>query len=149
MRQILQSVWASPTSAVGLGIGACCLPFGARWRVHTGVLEISGGGVSWLLEHCTLLEGGAMAITFGEVVLARSGAAHDLTRRHERVHVRQARRWGPFFIPAYLLRQRLGMVARHRGVSWQHLRNRGLQNRTGLCRGNLAMCVQPWRYHQL
>ena len=28
---------------------------------------------------------------------------HDLTRTHERVHVRQCERWGPLFIPAYLL----------------------------------------------
>jgi hypothetical protein len=102
VRQISQSVWSAPTSALGLGIGVCCLPFGARWRIHSGVVEISGGGVAWLLEHATVLEGGALAITLGEVVLARTEAAHDLTRRHERVHVRQARRWGPFFIPAYL-----------------------------------------------
>jgi hypothetical protein len=58
--------------------------------------------VAWLLEHATVLEGGALALTLGEVVLARTEAAHDLTRKHERVHVRQARRWGPLFIPAYL-----------------------------------------------
>ncbi len=58
--------------------------------------------VGWLLEHATLLEGGALAITFGDVVLGRSEAALDMTREHERVHVRQAHRWGPFFIPAYL-----------------------------------------------
>jgi hypothetical protein len=102
LRQISQSLWTSPTSVVGLAIGGCCFPFGARWQLHSGVIEISGGGVAWLLEHATLLEGGALAITFGEVVLARTPAVHDLTRTHERIHVRQARRWGPFFIPAYL-----------------------------------------------
>ena len=96
------TIWAAPTSAVGLFLGACCRPWGARFTRHTGVIEIHGPGVSWMLEHCTLLEGGALAITFGEVVLARAAAAHDLTRSHERIHVRQCRRWGPFFIPAYL-----------------------------------------------
>ena len=30
-------------------------------------------------------------------------AALDRSRAHERVHVRQCERWGPLFIPAYLL----------------------------------------------
>jgi hypothetical protein len=99
---LLRTAWTLPTSAVGFLIGACCFPFGAQWRLHTGVIEISGEGIAWLLEHGTVLEGGALAITFGDVVLARTEAAHDLTRKHERIHVRQAHRWGPFFIPAYL-----------------------------------------------
>ena len=77
-------------------------PSAPRWQFVDGVLEFHGGGVAWLLEHATLLEGGAMAITFGDVVLGARTAALDLTRKHERVHVRQCHRWGPFFIPAYL-----------------------------------------------
>jgi hypothetical protein len=100
---LLRTLWTLPTTAVGLLIGVPCLPFGTRVQAHTGVLEFHSGPVAWLLEHATLLEGGALAITFGEVVLGRSVAALDLTRAHERVHVRQARRWGPLFIPAYLL----------------------------------------------
>ncbi len=42
-------------------------------------------------------------MTLGHVVLARDELLHDLTRSHERVHVRQCERWGPFFLPAYLL----------------------------------------------
>jgi hypothetical protein len=97
----LQSLWAFPTTAVGLAIGTLALPFGARWQRHSGVIEIHGGPVTWLLQHATLLEGGALAMTLGEVVLGVSPAALDLTRTHERVHVRQCRRWGPFFLPAY------------------------------------------------
>ncbi len=67
----------------------------------TGVWEFYGGGVAWLLEHAVPIDGGARALTLGEVVLGRSVAALDLTREHERVHVAQCRRWGPFFIPAY------------------------------------------------
>ncbi len=98
----LISLWAFPTTAVGLAVGTLCLPFGARWTRHSGVIEIHGGGVTWLLEHATLLQGGALAMTLGEVVLGVTPAALDLTREHERVHVRQCRRWGPFFLPAYL-----------------------------------------------
>ena len=42
-------------------------------------------------------------MALGHVVLARDQAALDRTRSHERVHVRQAERWGPLFVPAYLL----------------------------------------------
>ena len=42
-------------------------------------------------------------MTLGHVVLGRSAAALDLSQAHELVHVRQYERWGPLFIPAYLL----------------------------------------------
>ena len=72
-------------------------------RVVDGVLEVHGGLVTWILTHCTLLEGGASAMTLGHVVLGRDELLLDLTRDHERVHVRQCERWGPLFLPAYLL----------------------------------------------
>jgi hypothetical protein len=119
---ILRTLWTFPTTAVGLLVGGLCVPLGARWQWVDGVLECHGGGVAWLLEHATLLEGGALAITFGDVVLGRSTAALDLTRRHERVHVRQAHRWGPLFIPAYLLASLIAWVQKrgaYRGNSFE------------------------------
>lgn len=100
---IARTLWTLPTTAVGLLVGGLCTPWGSRWQYVDGVLECHSGAVAWLLEHATPLAGGAMAITFGDVVLGCSPAALDLTRTHERVHVRQAHRWGPLFIPAYLL----------------------------------------------
>jgi hypothetical protein len=44
-----------------------------------------------------------MAMTLGHTVIGRTTAALDLSRRHELVHVRQYERWGPLFIPAYLI----------------------------------------------
>jgi hypothetical protein len=41
-------------------------------------------------------------MTLGHVVIGRNQDALNGTRAHERVHVRQCERWGPFFIPAYL-----------------------------------------------
>ena len=41
-------------------------------------------------------------MTLGHVVLGRDQASLDRSRAHERVHVRQAERWGPLFLPAYL-----------------------------------------------
>jgi len=109
---LLRTLWTFPTTAVGLLIGGLCVPLGARWHLVDGVLECHGGGVAWLLEHATLLQGGALAITFGDVVLGRTPSALELTRRHERVHVRQAHRWGPFFIPAYLLASLIAWLQR-------------------------------------
>lgn len=42
------------------------------------------------------------AITFGHVVLCVDKADARLLA-HELVHVRQYERWGPFFVPAYLI----------------------------------------------
>jgi hypothetical protein len=55
------------------------------------------------LRSCTPLAGGAITMTLGHVVIGQNASALDLTRAHERVHVRQYELWGPFFLPAYLL----------------------------------------------
>lgn len=96
-------LWTFPTTAVGLMIALPATLFGARWQVREGVLECYGGLVGVLLRRGTLLPGGAMAITFGDLILGRNAEALEACRYHEQVHVRQAHRWGPFFIPAYLL----------------------------------------------
>lgn len=44
----------------------------------------------------------AAAMTLGHVVLGCTPEDLDRTRRHERVHVQQYERWGPFFCVAYL-----------------------------------------------
>jgi hypothetical protein len=96
-------LWALPTTAVGLLVVAIALLTGGRAARHTGVLECSGGFASFLLRRCTLLPGGAKAMTLGHVVIACSPRLLDETRAHERVHVRQCERWGPLFLPAYAL----------------------------------------------
>ncbi|MEW6252049.1 MAG: hypothetical protein AB1716_15525 [Planctomycetota bacterium] len=96
-------VWTLPTTAVGLALVPLALVTRGRARLVAGVLEVHGGAASWFLRRCTPRAGGAQAMTLGHVVLGTSAAALDATRRHERVHVRQAECWGPLFIPAYLL----------------------------------------------
>jgi len=66
------------------------------------VLEFWGPPIALVLRRLPPLRGAA-AVTFGHVVLGRSLADLNCTRAHELVHVRQYERWGPFFIPAYLL----------------------------------------------
>jgi hypothetical protein len=102
--RVLVYAWAFPTTSVGLlflPLALAARTGGAR--VVDGVLELHGGPVDGFLRHCTLLQGGASAMTLGHVVLGRDQRLLDLTRRHERVHVRQCERWGPLFIPAYLI----------------------------------------------
>ena len=94
--------WAAPTSAVGLVFAALALP-GGHFRLVDGVLEVCGGWLPAVLRRATPLAGGATAVALGHVVLARDPACLAGSRAHERVHVRQAERWGPFFLPAYLL----------------------------------------------
>jgi hypothetical protein len=94
-------LWALPTTAIGLVLGAPALVSGGTMRWVDGVLEIHGGFVAHFLSEWTLLEGGAEAMTLGHIVLGRDRHSLEWTRAHERVHVRQCERWGPLFLPAY------------------------------------------------
>src|SRR5439155_24376499 len=101
LRRACAYAWALPTTSIGL----CFVPLavlggGMQWV--DGVLELYGGPVGFFLRRCTMLKGGASAMTLGHVVLGRDRFLLEATRAHERVHVRQAERWGPLFIPAYL-----------------------------------------------
>ena len=97
---LLRYVWALPNTALGLTFAPLAWLGRGGVRFVDGVIEIEGGGVRWLLRNATPI-GGAMALTLGHVVLGQSRAALDVSREHERVHVRQYERWGPFFLPAY------------------------------------------------
>jgi hypothetical protein len=96
----LALIWAAPATALGLILASAAIFSGGRLRRRGRVLEVYGGLPSRFLESCP---GGPMAMTLGHTVIGRTPAALDLTRRHELVHVRQYERWGPLFIPAYLL----------------------------------------------
>ena len=100
--RLLGWVWASPWTAAGLAAGAIGLASGGRVQRRGAAIEFYGGAVPWLISHWP---GGPMtiAMTLGHVVLGRDAACLDVTRAHELVHIRQYERWGPLFIPAYLL----------------------------------------------
>jgi hypothetical protein len=103
MIRLLRYLWTLPTTCIGAIFIPLCLVTGGRVRIVRGVIEVCGGVVSVLLRRCVPIPGGASAMTLGHVVIARDQACLDLSREHERIHVRQAERWGPFFIPAYLI----------------------------------------------
>ena len=96
--------WAAPnTLAALLLFGGLALISRGRCRVRRGAIEISGGAIAWFLRRGTVLPGGAAAMTLGHVILGTDAATLDRVRDHEHVHVGQYMRWGPLFIPAYLL----------------------------------------------
>ena len=99
--RLVRRAWAAPASAVGLLL-ACLAARRGHVQLVDGVVEAHGPWLRWCLRHLVPISGGAAAITFGHVVLATDGAALDLTRAHERIHVQQYEHWGPLFIPAYL-----------------------------------------------
>jgi hypothetical protein len=99
---LLKYLCALPTTLVGLLLIPPTLLSGGGVQCVSGVAEVYGGFVACLLRRCVPLPGGATALTLGHVVLGVDRIGLDLSRDHERVHVRQCERWGPFFIPAYL-----------------------------------------------
>ena len=101
LKRLLLYLWSSPTTLLGLFFLHPTLLTGGRARVVDGVLEIHGGLTTFFLKNCTLLPGGASAMTLGHVVLGRDQSSLDHTRPHERIHVSQCEAWGPFFLPAY------------------------------------------------
>ena len=101
--RLLVYLWTLPTTSVGLLFLLPTLLTGGAARWVDGALEIHGGFAAFFLRHFTLLRGGASAMTLGHVVLGRTVDLLEFTRRHERVHVRQAERWGPLFLPAYVI----------------------------------------------
>jgi hypothetical protein len=111
--RVLTLLWTLPTTCVGLLLVPLAVISRGKLQLMDGVLEVYGGAVGWLLMNCVPLGGGASAMTLGHVVIGLDSAALDRTRAHERVHVRQAERWGPLFIPAYLL-----------AAAWQWFRGR-------------------------
>jgi hypothetical protein len=103
-------VWASPTTTLGLFIALLTWITGGHVQVVEGVVEAACGFAAFFLKHCTFLRDGASAMTLGHVVLARDTMLLNLTRNHERVHVRQCERWGPLFLPAYAIGSLLALV---------------------------------------
>jgi hypothetical protein len=109
-RRTIAYAWALPTTAVGLVLVGIAVVTGARASVVAGVVEAHGGLLDPMLRRWVPLRGGASAMTLGHVVVGRDADSLTRTRAHERAHVRQAERWGPFFFPAYVIASVLVVV---------------------------------------
>lgn len=101
-RRLLRLLWAAPTSSLGVLAALLLLLAGGTARRVGHTLEVAlrarrlPRGSWWRRSRFG-------AITLGHVILGRTHAELARVRAHERVHVRQAERLGPFFVPAYLL----------------------------------------------
>lgn len=99
----IKVLWSLPNTLLGIPLVVLSSVSGGEVRIVDGVIETHGRAVCWLLRRLIPLPGGARALTLGHVVLGRDRAALEATRSHERAHVSQCERWGPLFVPAYLL----------------------------------------------
>jgi hypothetical protein len=106
--RMLAYLWALPTTIVGVLLALPVLLAGGRWHRVDGVLEVHGSLLEWALRRWVPIAGGAQAMTFGHVVLGRDATCLARSRDHERVHVAQCERWGPLFLPAYLVASLIG-----------------------------------------
>jgi len=95
-------LWAAPWSFWGAGVGATGLLTGGGVRRHGRTVEFWGGLLPLFLRHFPFVAGSPVA-TFGHVVVGRSQRHLDACRPHQMIHVRQYERWGPLFVPMYLL----------------------------------------------
>ena len=82
---------------------------GAQWQRKAGTLEFAGGRVGSALSRLPQPLAFS-AMTLGHVILAVDRMALAELRLHEQVHVRQYERWGPAFVPAYLLSSLLQLL---------------------------------------
>lgn len=105
----LKYLWAAPYTALGLLFGGIGVLLGGCWRVERGVLEFYGGRLGRLLARLPQPLAFS-AMTLGHVILALDRNALVQLRAHEQVHVQQYERWGPLFLPAYLLSSLLQLL---------------------------------------
>lgn len=101
--KLLLYIWASPASLIGLALGLLGLLTGGKSQLRRGCLEFYGGAVTWLLRRNSPVGEGIMAMTLGHVIVGQHRRGLMAARDHEQVHVRQYERWGPLFVPVYLL----------------------------------------------
>ena len=99
LRRTVHYIWASPNSFLGALVGLLGLLTGGSAEIHRGCLEFQGGIISLCLKRIL----GVTAMTLGHTILGTSTSDLAVVRDHEQVHVRQYERWGPLFIPAYLV----------------------------------------------
>jgi len=129
--RLARFLWNSPNTLLGLAFALLAAPLGVRFRKGAGTLDV--------LSHPLVLRG--CAITLGVVVCYGPGAAPERPLKnghsfadHERQHVRQGERLGPFYLPLHLA---TGVWAMLRDGRWHGPANR-------LEAGPLASPPRPW-----
>lgn len=96
VKQLWRYLWASPNTLLGLAAALASLSL-PRAAGGIALCQSDRGFARWFLTRR-----GYCAITLGHLILTTSQASPQLLS-HEMVHVGQAERCGPLFLPAYLL----------------------------------------------
>ena len=112
MLRALLYLWALPVTLFGLFVALTARASGGALQRVDGVLEASGGWPARVLRRGFPLSGAVAAITLGHVVVGASLADLEVTRAHERAHVRQFEKWGVLLLLLYPL---AGLLAWLRG----------------------------------
>jgi hypothetical protein len=100
---ILGSIWAGPSSAIGLLYAVPGVLLGGdlsvRWDEDAGfIAEVRGHPIHrWQQEN---IPGAGAAVTLGHYIIYASDSPDPSEQLHERAHVCQSNVLGPFFIPA-------------------------------------------------
>jgi hypothetical protein len=110
VRKTICYIWASPATCLGLFSLLCAVVSGGSVRIVNGVMEVHGGLVSRFLKVGTPWLKTISAMTLGHVVLGLNDETLEYTRDHERIHVGQYEKWGPFFIPLYFISSALAYM---------------------------------------
>jgi len=101
--------WVLPVSCIGIVLLPFVILSGGAVVIAAGVIEAEGGITSSLLSrlhpHAPI-----DAITIGHVIFGRNRDSLVRCRNHERVHIRQYERWGPFFPVLYLLSSAMAII---------------------------------------
>jgi hypothetical protein len=108
--EVAGDIWNSPNSVLGLGLGGAGLLAGggAPYR-NNGSIVFPNNPAAGLFPIMAIVLGDTMHYAPGyepgtEVYWGYNGLpTHYFLGDHEAHHVPQERRWGPFFIPAYLI----------------------------------------------
>jgi hypothetical protein len=113
LHRTLVYLWAAPATLLGLVPIPIALWQGGSCRVVAGVVEAHGGIITRLLRRGLPWVGSGAAVTLGHVIWGCDQTCLDECRKHERIHVAQYERWGPLFIPLYLV---ASLMAHLRGL---------------------------------
>lgn len=114
MLRLVKYIWALPNSILGAILGLVVLFLGGHARFLSGALEFYGGLFEPLIKKTPAFFR-FEAVTLGHVVIGTNEAQLESGRDHEHIHIRQYERWGPFFLPAYVISS-LWQIARRRGA---------------------------------
>jgi hypothetical protein len=116
--RVAKLIWALPCSLIGLTLAAVPLLAGGRAVWCAGALEVTYrhrfAECGWLTRALPF-----RGIVFGHVILAVTREELERIGPHERIHVQQYERWGPFFLFAYAASS-LWQLLRGRSPYWHN-----------------------------